>query len=50
MVADKFALQPAQLKQKSNERKIAYPRQIAMYLVKELTAGVAAGDRPGLRR
>ena len=28
---------PAQLKQKTNEQKIAYPRQIAMYLVKELT-------------
>ena len=36
-VADKFNLQPAQLKQKTNERKIAYPRQIAMYLAKELT-------------
>jgi chromosomal replication initiator protein len=30
-------MQPAQLKQKSNERKITYPRQIAMYLAKELT-------------
>jgi len=37
-VADRFALQPAQLKQKTNERKIAYPRQIAMYLAKELTS------------
>ena len=37
-VADKFTLQPAQLKQKTNERKIAYPRQIAMYLTKELTS------------
>jgi chromosomal replication initiator protein len=36
-VAEKFALQPSQLKQKTNERKIAYPRQIAMYLAKELT-------------
>ena len=36
-VADKFYLQPSQLKQKTNARKIAYPRQIAMYLVKELT-------------
>ena len=36
-VAEKFSLQPAQLKQKTNERKIAYPRQIAMYLAKELT-------------
>jgi chromosomal replication initiator protein len=37
-VADKFSLLPSQLKQKTNERKIAYPRQIAMYLAKELTA------------
>jgi chromosomal replication initiator protein len=37
-VAEKFSLQPAQLKQKTNEQKIAYPRQIAMYLAKELTS------------
>jgi chromosomal replication initiator protein len=36
-VADRFALAPAQLKIKSNTRQIAYPRQIAMYLLKELT-------------
>jgi chromosomal replication initiator protein len=36
-VAERFGMQPAQLKQKSNERKITYPRQIAMYLAKELT-------------
>lgn len=36
-VAEKFNLQPAQLKQKTNVRQIAYPRQIAMYLCKELT-------------
>ncbi len=36
-VADKFQLQPAMLKQKTNARHIAYPRQIAMYLIKELT-------------
>jgi chromosomal replication initiator protein len=36
-VADRFSLQPSQLKQKSNSRNIAYPRQVAMYLVKELT-------------
>ena len=35
-VAAKFDLQASQLKQKSNTRAIAYPRQIAMYLVKEL--------------
>ena len=38
IVAEKFSLQPSQLKQKTNERKIAYPRQIAMYLAKELTS------------
>jgi chromosomal replication initiator protein len=36
-VAERFSLQPAQLKLKSNTRQIAYPRQVAMYLVKELT-------------
>jgi chromosomal replication initiator protein len=36
-VAEQFQLQPAQLKQKSNARLISYPRQIAMYLIKELT-------------
>ncbi len=37
-VAERHNLQPAQLKAKSNERRIAYPRQIAMYLIKDLTA------------
>ncbi len=36
-VAERFSLQPSQLKMKSNTRQIAYPRQIAMYLVKDLT-------------
>lgn len=36
-VAEKFHLQPSQLKQKSNTHQIAYPRQIAMYLIKEIT-------------
>lgn len=36
-VAERFNLQPAQLKLKSNTRQIAYPRQVAMYLVKDLT-------------
>jgi chromosomal replication initiator protein len=37
-VAEKFSLQPSQLKQKTNEQKIVRPRQIAMYLAKELTS------------
>jgi chromosomal replication initiator protein len=37
-VAERFSLQPSQIKQKGNMRNIAYPRQIAMYLAKELTA------------
>jgi chromosomal replication initiator protein len=37
-VAEKFGLPPGHLKQKSNTKAIAYPRQVAMYLVKELTA------------
>jgi chromosomal replication initiator protein len=36
-VGEKFQLQPAQLKQKTNAHTITYPRQVAMYLVKELT-------------
>jgi chromosomal replication initiator protein len=36
-VADRFSLLPSQLKQKSNARQISYPRQVAMYLAKELT-------------
>ncbi len=36
-VAERFQLQPSQIKQRTNARKIAYPRQIAMYLAKELT-------------
>jgi chromosomal replication initiator protein len=36
-VADHFSVHPSQLKQKSNARNIAYPRQIAMYLIKDLT-------------
>jgi len=36
-VGERVSLTPAQLKMKSNTRQIAYPRQIAMYLVKELT-------------
>src|SRR3954451_14222086 len=36
-VAERFNLQPSQLKLKSNTRQIAYPRPVAMYLVKELT-------------
>lgn len=36
-VAERFSLQPSQLKMKSNTRQIAYPRQVAMFLVKELT-------------
>jgi chromosomal replication initiator protein len=36
-VAEQFSMQPSQLKQKSNTHQIAYPRQVAMYLVKELT-------------
>ena len=36
-VSERFNLQPAQLKQKSNARNIAYPRQVAMFLIKEMT-------------
>jgi chromosomal replication initiator protein len=36
-VAERFNMQPAQIKMKSNTRQIAYPRQIAMYLAKDMT-------------
>lgn len=36
-VAERFELQPTQVKQRTNARKITYPRQIAMYLAKDLT-------------
>jgi chromosomal replication initiator protein len=36
-VAEKFTIKQSQLKEKSNTKKVVYPRQVAMYLVKELT-------------
>ncbi len=36
-VVDRFDLRQSQLKEKSNTRHIVHPRQVAMYLVKELT-------------
>lgn len=36
-VAEYFSVHPSQLKQKSNARNIAYPRQIAMYLIRDMT-------------
>jgi chromosomal replication initiator protein len=36
-VAERFQIKQVQLKEKSNTKKIVYPRQVAMYLVKELT-------------
>jgi chromosomal replication initiator protein len=36
-VAERFSIKQAQLKEKSNTHKVVYPRQVAMYLVKELT-------------
>ena len=36
-VAERFQVKQAQLKEKSNTKKVVYPRQVAMYLVKELT-------------
>jgi chromosomal replication initiator protein len=36
-VAERFQIKQAQLKEKSNTKKVVYPRQVAMYLVKELT-------------
>jgi chromosomal replication initiator protein len=36
-VAERYAIKPAQLKEKSNRKEIVLPRQVAMFLVKELT-------------
>jgi chromosomal replication initiator protein len=36
-VADRFQIKQSQLKEKSNTKKVVYPRQVAMYLVKEMT-------------
>ena len=36
-VAERFQIKQSQLKERSNTKKVVYPRQIAMYLVKELT-------------
>jgi len=36
-VAERFQIKQATLKEKSNTKKVVYPRQVAMYLVKELT-------------
>ena len=37
IVCHEFKIKPSQLKSKNNSPKIAFPRQIAMYLSKELT-------------
>src|ERR1022692_3983273 len=36
-VAERFQIKQSMLKEKSNTKKVVYPRQVAMYLVKELT-------------
>ena len=36
-VAERYAIKPAQLKERSNRKEIVGPRQVAMFLVKELT-------------
>jgi chromosomal replication initiator protein len=36
-VAERFQLQPSQLKAKSNEKRVSVPRQVAMFLARELT-------------
>jgi chromosomal replication initiator protein len=37
-VAERFEVQPSELRQKSNAQRVVYPRQVSMYLAKELTA------------
>jgi chromosomal replication initiator protein len=36
-VAERFSIKPVQLKEKSNRKEVVLPRQVAMFLVKELT-------------
>ena len=36
-VAERFGIKQGQLKEKSNAKNVVYPRQVAMFLVKELT-------------
>jgi len=36
-VAERMGIKQSQLKEKSNTKKVVFPRQVAMYLVKELT-------------
>jgi chromosomal replication initiator protein len=36
-VADEYGLQPSHLKQRTNAHHISFPRQLAMYLAKDLT-------------
>ena len=36
-VAERYGLKLSQLKEKSNRKEVVFPRQVAMYLVKELT-------------
>jgi len=37
LICHKFKIKPSQIKSKNNSPKIAFPRQVAMYLAKELT-------------
>ncbi len=37
-VAERFGIKQPQLKEKSNAKNVVYPRQVAMFLVKELTS------------
>ena len=36
-VAEKYGIKPPQLREKSNRKEIVVPRQVAMYVTKELT-------------
>src|ERR1700691_2272083 len=42
-VAERYGIRQSQLKEKSNTKKIVVPRQVAMYLVKELTPASLPG-------
>src|SRR5664279_2659556 len=48
-VAERFQVKQSQLKEKSNTKKVVYPRQVAMYLVKELTLSLIHISEPTRR-
>ena len=49
-VAEHFNIRLAEMTSDRRARAVARPRQVAMYLAKQLTTAIAARDRPQIRR